>query len=97
MQPLLGAAAAVAGLGTYGAFSSSMEASATVSDATMDIDMGANGGSNNLQLAVNGMLPGDKVQRLITLANHGTADMGSLSLTTQSTAPSVLTTDPPTA
>lgn len=93
---LVGTAAAVAGMGTYGAFTSSTEASATVSDATMKIDMGANGGSNNLQVAASGLLPGDKVQRLITLANHGTADLASVTLTTAptvATASSVLTTD----
>jgi hypothetical protein len=93
---LLGAAAAVAGLGTYGAFTSSTNASATVTDATMNIDMNANGGSNNFQTAAAGLLPGDKVQRLITLANSGTADLAAVTLTTAATtgtAASVLVTD----
>ncbi|MDQ0620078.1 TasA family protein [Arthrobacter globiformis] len=90
---LLGAAAAVAGMGTYGAFTSSTEASTTVTNATMKIDMVANGGSNNLQLSATGLLPGDKVQRLITLNNSGTADLAALTLTTAPTVSSVLTTD----
>lgn len=90
---LLGAAAAVAGLGTYGGFTSSTEASTTLTNATMEIDMVANGGSNNLQLPATGLLPGDKVQRLITLANSGTAELASITLTTSPIAASVLTTD----
>lgn len=90
---LLGAAAAVAGLGTYGAFTSSTEASTTVTNATMRIDMVANGGSNNLQVSATGLIPGDKVQRLITLANSGTAELASITLTTAPSAASVLTTD----
>jgi hypothetical protein len=90
---LLGAAAAVAGLGTYGAFTSSTEASTTVTNATMKIDMVANGGSNNLQLSATGLLPGDKVQRLITLNNSGTADLSAVTLTTVPTVSSVLTSD----
>lgn len=91
---LLGAAAAVAGLGTYGAFTSSTQASTKVTDATMHIDMAANGGSNNLQLDAAGLLPGDRVQRLITLANSGTADLAAVALTTAAIgAPSVLTSD----
>lgn len=90
---LLGAAAAVAGLGTYGGFTSSTNASTTLTNATMEISLAANGGSNNLQVAAAGLLPGDKVQRLITLANSGTADLASVTLTTAPTAASVLTTD----
>ncbi|MDP9694396.1 UNVERIFIED_ORG: hypothetical protein J2X79_001951 [Arthrobacter globiformis] len=90
---LLGAAAAVAGLGTYGGFTSSTNASTTLTNATMEISLSANGGSNNLQVAAAGLLPGDKVQRLITLANSGTADLASVTLTTSPTVASVLTTD----
>jgi hypothetical protein len=79
---LLGTAAAVAGLGTYGAFTSSTSASAAVNAGTMNIGLGGPGGVNNLSVAATGLLPGDKMERLVTLANTGTSDLGSVVLTT---------------
>lgn len=90
---LLGTAAAVAGLGTYGAFTSSTTASAAVNAGTMNISLGGAGGVNNLSVAANGLLPGDKMERLVTLANTGTSDLGSIILTTTTANATALTTD----
>lgn len=90
---LLGTAAAVAGLGTYGAFTSSTTASAAVNAGTMNISLGGAGGVNNLSVAANGLLPGDKMERLVTLANTGTSDLGSVILSTTTANGTALTTD----
>ena len=90
---LLGTAAAVAGLGTYGAFTSSTTASAAVNAGTMNIALGGAGGVNNLSVAANSLLPGDKMERLVTLSNTGTADLGSIILSTTTASGSALTTD----
>lgn len=90
---LVGTAAAVAGLGTYGAFTSSTTASAAVNAGTMNIALGGAGGVNNLSVAADGLLPGDKMERLVTLANTGTSDLGSVVLSTTTANGSALTTD----
>lgn len=92
---LVGTAAAVAGMGTYGAFSSSTSASQAVNAGTVKIALGA-AASDTLNVPVTGLVPGDTVEKLVTLANTGTSDLGSVSLTTTDTAntPSALTTDP---
>ena len=54
---LLGAAASVAGLGTFGTFTSTTSASAAVASGTVKIDVGAAGTSAN-RLSVGGHLAG---------------------------------------
>ncbi|MBG0738850.1 hypothetical protein IV500_05370 [Paeniglutamicibacter antarcticus] len=90
---LLGTAAAVAGLGTYGAFTSSTTASAAVNAGTMNIALGGAGGVNNLSVAAEGLLPGDKMERLVTLANTGSSDLGSIVLSTTTASTTALTSD----
>jgi spore coat-associated protein N len=92
---LVGTAAAVAGMGTFGTFSSSTTASQAVAAGTVKIALGATA-SDTLSVPVSGLVPGDPVEKLVTLANTGTSDLGSVALTTTDTAasPSALTTDP---
>jgi predicted ribosomally synthesized peptide with SipW-like signal peptide len=91
---LVGTAAAVAGIGTYGAFSSSTSASQAVTAGTVKVALGT-GPSDTLALPVTGLLPGDTVEKLVTLANTGNSDLGTVSLTTADTSvpASLLTTD----
>jgi len=93
---LVGTAAAVAGMGTYGAFSSSTSASQTVKAGTVQIALGTTQ-ADTLNVPITGLLPGDSIEKLVTLANTGDSDLGTVSLTTSpdtSAAPaSVLTTD----
>jgi spore coat-associated protein N len=90
---LLGTAAAVAGMGTYGAFTSSTSASQAVTAGTVTIALGT-GTSNTLNVPVTGLLPGDKVEKLVTLANTGNSDLNNVTLTTSAGATaSLLTTD----
>jgi spore coat-associated protein N len=93
---LVGSAAAVAGLGTYGAFTSTTSASTDVSSGTVAIALGASGAANRLSVAATGLVPGDSVQRAVTLTNAaGNQALAGIKLTT--TAPvtsSKLDTDP---
>lgn len=91
---LVGTAAAVAGMGTYGAFTSSTSASEVVTAGTVVIALGT-GAGNNLTVPVAGVLPGDKIEKLVTLSNTGNSDLNAVTLTTAAVAPaSLLTTDP---
>ncbi len=91
---LVGTAAAVAGMGTYGAFTSSTSASQAVTAGTVTIALGAPGPANTLNVPVAGLLPGDKVEKLVTLANTGNSDLNNVTLTTSAGATgSLLTTD----
>jgi spore coat-associated protein N len=89
---LVAAAAAVAGLGTYGAFTSSTSASASVAAGTVSITLGAAG--NSLSIPAAGVLPGDRIERLVSLVNSGNQNLNAVTLTTNAAgSPSVLTTD----
>ena len=91
---LIGAAASVAGLGTYGAFTSTTSASETVSSGTVVIGLGASGTSaNRLDVSATGIVPGDTIQRAVTLSNTGNQALAGITLTTTATTSSVLDTD----
>ena len=80
---LLGAAAAaVAGLGTYGSFTSTTSASASVTAGTVKVALGAATVRRTGSRRRAGLVPGDTVQRAVTLSNTGNQNLGSLSLTT---------------
>lgn len=79
---LVGTAGAVAGLGTYGAFTSTTSANAAVDAGTVKIALGS-APNSSLNLPVSGLLPGDTVERLVDLTNTGTVDLRSVYLTTK--------------
>ena len=80
---LLGAAASVAGLGTFGTFTSTTSASASVASGTVKIDVGAAGSAaNRLSVAAAGLVPGDTVSRAVTLGNTGDQALAGIGLTT---------------
>ncbi|MCB5273927.1 hypothetical protein BJG92_01453 [Arthrobacter sp. SO5] len=85
---LLAAAAGVAGMGTYGGFTSSTSASAAVAAGTVKFDVGAAGATNRLAVAASGAVPGDTIQRAVTLTNSGDQDLAAVTLTTTAGAPS---------
>ena len=92
---LVGAAAGVAGLGTYGAFTSTTSASTEVASGTVDIALGAAGATNRLSVAATGLVPEDTVQRAVTLTNAtGNQALAGISLSTRATTTSKLDTDP---
>ena len=93
---LLGTAAAAAGLGTFGSFTSATSASASVSSGTVSIALGAaNTAANRFSVAASGLVPGDTVQRGVTLTNAaGNQALSSITLTTTATTSSKLDSDP---
>jgi spore coat-associated protein N len=89
---LVGTAAAVAGMGTYGAFTSTTTANQAVTAGTVVIALGS-GAANTLSVPVAGLLPGDSVEKLATLSNTGNSALNNITLTASTTTPSLLTTD----
>jgi hypothetical protein len=91
---LVTAAAGAAGLGTFGSFTSATSASESVATGTVAINLGASGTADNrLSVAASGIVPGDTVQRAVTLTNGGTGDLAAVVLTTAATTSSKLDTD----
>ncbi len=90
---VVGTAAAVAGLGTFGAFTSTTSASATAGSGTVNIALGANGPANRLSVAATGIVPGDTIQRAVTLSNTGNQALAAITLTTAATTSSLLDTN----
>lgn len=93
---LLGTAAAAAGLGTFGSFTSSTSASASLSSGTVSIALGtANTAANRFSVAATGLVPSDTVQRAVTLTNAaGNQALSGITLSTNATTSSKLDTDP---
>lgn len=90
---LLAAAAGVAGMGTYGGFTASTSASTAVNSATVKLSVGADGSTNRLSVAAAGTVPGDTMQRAVTLTNAGDQAFPSITFTTIATTSSILDTD----
>jgi len=91
---LLAAAAGVAGMGTYGGFTTTTSASADVKAGTVKFEVGAAGANNRLSVAASGAVPGDTIQRAVTLTNSGDQNLASITLTTAASPSSKLDTDP---
>lgn len=91
---VIGTAAAVAGLGTFGTFTDSTSVGTTVQTATLSIDLGAPGGPKTIPVTTSNFLPGDSLTRAINLENKGDVALSSVNLanTTVGTA-NLLTTD----
>jgi predicted ribosomally synthesized peptide with SipW-like signal peptide len=91
---LLGAAAAVAGLGSFAAFTDSTSATHSVDSGTVTASLGAAGGTDNrLTIGANAVAAGDMIQRAVKLSNNGTLDWAAASLTTTAPTSSLLDTD----
>jgi spore coat-associated protein N len=91
---LLGAAASIAGLGTYATFTSTTSQSHTIATGTVTIALGATGASTNrLNIGASGLAPGDTIQRSVDLINSGSLDLASVTLATTASPSSLLDTD----
>jgi predicted ribosomally synthesized peptide with SipW-like signal peptide len=91
---ILGAAASVAGLGTYATFTSSTSQSHAISSGTVTIALGATGAATNrLNIGASALAPGDTIQRSVDLTNSGSLDLASVTLTTTASPSSLLDTD----
>jgi hypothetical protein len=89
---IIGTAAAVAGLGTFGGFTDSTTPVATnVSTGTLSINLSQQGYA--IPATTTGFVPGDSLTRAVNLVNAGTVALGSVTLGTTVGTASVLTTD----
>jgi hypothetical protein len=89
---IIGTAAAVAGMGTFGTFTdSTTPVDTTIQSGTLSIDVTQTGYA--VPVTTTGFLPGDSLTRAVTLVNDGTAQLGSISFTSAATVGSVLTSD----
>ncbi|MDT0278130.1 TasA family protein [Blastococcus goldschmidtiae] len=88
---VIGAAAAVAGMGTFGSFTdSTTPVATTISSGTVSIDLAQ---ASTLDFVAGDLIPGDSVTRTFTLKNDGGSDLASINLASVATTSSVLTTD----
>ena len=88
---LVGTAAAVAGMGTFGAFTdSTTTVDQAVTAGTVIIDLTDPG---TLNVPVTNLLPGDSVEKFATLSNTGNSNLNTVKLTVSTATPSLLTTD----
>ena len=92
---ILGTAAAVAGLGTYGNFTdSTTPMNTTVDTGTLSINLAQPGGAVAIPVSTTGFVPGDSISRAVNLINDGGSALGSVTVASTVTSPaSVLTTD----
>jgi spore coat-associated protein N len=91
---VLGAAASIAGLGTYATWTSTTSQNQSISSGTVTIALGATGAATNrLNIGASALAPGDTIQRSVDLTNSGTIDLASVTLTTTAPTSSLLDTD----
>ncbi len=92
---ILGTAAAVAGLGTYGNFTdSTTPMNTTVDTGTLSINLAQPGGAVAIPVSTTGFVPGDSMSRAVNLINDGGSALGAVTLTSSLTsAANILTTD----
>jgi spore coat-associated protein N len=87
---VLGAAAAIAGFGTYATFTSSTSASHTIATGTLSLTSGP---TNRLGTGASAIAAGDSMQRAIDLNYAGSVSFGSVTLTTSASPSSALDTN----
>jgi hypothetical protein len=89
---VIGTAAAVAGLGTFGTFTdSTTPVSTQLTSGTVSIDLAQPAAP--IPATTTGLLPGDSIARTVTLTNDGNSPLSTVSLGVTTANPSVLTTD----
>ena len=85
----LGAAASIAGLGTFATFTSSTNTSNTIASGTLSLTAPF----SRLGTGASPIAPGDTMQRAIDLSYSGTISFASATLTTSASPSSLLDTD----
>ncbi len=89
---IIGTAAAVAGMGTFGSFTdSTTPVTTSVASGTLDINLAGVGEA--IPANITGFVPGDSLTRAVDLVNDGSAPLGSVNVASVATAGSILTTD----
>ena len=91
---VIGAAFAVAGLGTFGTFTDSTSVDTTIASGTLSIDVGAPGGvKKTIPVLTSEFMPGDSLSRALNLENTGDVALSSISLANSASPSSGLVTD----
>ena len=91
---VVAAAAAVAGLGVFGAFTdSTTPAVASVTNGVVSIDLAGTGGGAAVPLSFSSMVPGSVRTQGVDLVNDGDTALSSVTLATVATTSSLLDTD----
>ena len=89
---VIGTAAAVAGLGTFGTFTdSTTPVTAELTSGKVSIDLAQPAAP--IPAVTTGLLPGDSIARTVTLVNDGNSPLSTVALGVTTANPSVLTTD----
>ena len=89
---VIGTAAAVAGLGTYGTFTDSTTPISTqLTSGTVSIDLAQP--SAPIPATTTGLLPGDSIARTVTLSNDGNSPLSTVALGVNATTASILISD----
>ncbi|TFV64564.1 hypothetical protein E4P41_01470 [Geodermatophilus sp. DF01-2] len=89
---VIGTAAAVAGLGTFGTFTdSTTPVSAELTSGTVSIDLAQPAAP--IPATTTGLLPGDTLSRTVTLTNDGNSPLSSVTLGVTTPTAGILTTD----
>lgn len=92
---LLGLAGSLVALsGTQAGFTStSSSGAATLTTGVVDLAAAAAGPANRLTVDASGVVPGDRVERVVDLANRGTLELSGVTLTTTAQVSSALDTN----
>jgi hypothetical protein len=89
---VLGAAVAVAGIGTFGSFTDSTTPLSTeIATGTVSIDVTQPG--YTIPVSTAGFVPGDSISRPVNLINDGSVALARVSLASAASVPGAMTTD----
>ena len=89
---IAGAAAAIAGLGTFGTFTdSTTPVATTVQSGTVDINLTQVG--YTIPVTTSGFVAGDSLSRAVDLNNNGSSPLASVTLASTAPASTLLTSD----
>src|SRR3712207_3105423 len=89
---VIGTAAAVAGLGTFGTFTdSTTPVTAQLTSGTVSINLAQPAAP--IPATTTGLLPGDSIARTVTLTNDGNSPLSTVALGVSATTASILTSD----
>ena len=89
---MLGVAGAVAGLGTYGAFTDTGRVTTSVQSARVDVNVAIPSGASASMSASN-FLPGDSMTRALDVVNNGSVSLSAVTLTVTANTANALVTD----
>jgi Camelysin metallo-endopeptidase len=91
---VIGAAAAVAGLGTYGSFTdSTTKVTTSVQAAILNLDLSQPSGVAAIPTTTSDFVPGDSLTRAVDLVNSGVTRLSTVTLEVTAGSSNLLTTD----